>query len=189
MSTMSSVHTHEVAILNEDKEPVAMIRIQRGMTVCPMSTKALLMAMTVRPCVTDGDKIFEESEVVEWQDEMREWTWAHKERMELAHHARADETDEATREGRVFVAACTPRLVKTAHQARMVGKDMLAWLAKECVIFRLLPEGMGHSQGPHGRARASSCGSLARTRRAQHRGNKNGGAEPQQLCIYIYAAA
>jgi hypothetical protein len=26
----------------------------------------------------------------------------------------------------------------------MVGKDMLTWLAKECVIFRLLPGGMGH---------------------------------------------
>ena len=34
--------------------------------------------------------------------------------------------------------------MKTAHQARMVGKDMLTWLAKECVIFRLLPGGMGH---------------------------------------------
>jgi hypothetical protein len=146
MATMNSVHTHEVAVLNEDKESVTMIRIQRGMTVCPMSTKALLMTMAVRPCVTDGDKIFEESEVVEWQDGMREWTWAHKERMELVHQARADETDEATREGRVFVAACTPRLVKTAHQARMVGKNIyiLTWLAKECVIFRLLPEGMGH---------------------------------------------
>ena len=102
------------------------------MTVCPMSTKALLMAMAVRPCVvTDGDKIFEESEAVEWQDEMHEWTWAHKERMELVHQARADETDEAMREGRVFVAACTPRLVKTAHhQARMVGKGILTWLSK-----------------------------------------------------------
>jgi hypothetical protein len=42
MATMNSVHTHEVAILNEDRESVAMIRIQRGMSVCPMSTKALL---------------------------------------------------------------------------------------------------------------------------------------------------
>ena len=97
MATMNSVHTHEVAVLNEDKDSVAMIRIQRGTAVCPMSTKALLMAMTVRPCVTDGDKIFEESEAVEWQDEMHEWTWAHKERMELVHQARVDETDEATR--------------------------------------------------------------------------------------------
>ena len=34
--------------------------------------------------------------------------------------------------------------MKTAHQARMVGKDLLMWLAKECAIFRLLPRGMGH---------------------------------------------
>jgi hypothetical protein len=72
------------------------------------------MAMAVRPCVTDGDKIFEESEAVEWQDEMHEWTWAHKERMELVHQARADKTDEATREGRVFVAACTLELAPHA---------------------------------------------------------------------------
>jgi hypothetical protein len=76
-------------------------------------------------CVTNGEKSFEESEAVEWQDEMHEWTWEHKERMELVHQARADETEEATREGRAFVAACTPRLVKTAHQARMVEKDIL----------------------------------------------------------------
>jgi hypothetical protein len=142
MTTMNSVHTHEVAILNEDKETVAMIRIQSGMAVCPMSTKALIMAMAVRPCVTNGEKIFEESEAVEWKDEMHEWTWAHKERMELVHQARVVETDEAAREGGVFVAACTPRLVKTTHQARMVGKDMLMWLAKECVISRLRPKGM-----------------------------------------------
>lgn len=106
MATMNSVHTHEVVVLNEDKEPVDMIRIQRGMTACAMSTKALIMAMAVRPCVTDGEKIFEESETVEeWQDEVHEWTWAHKERMELVHQARADETDEVAREGRAFVAA------------------------------------------------------------------------------------
>jgi hypothetical protein len=52
--------------------------------------------------------------------------------------------------------------------------DILTWLAKECVISRLLPEGMGQSQGPHGRARASNCGSLAGSRRARHRGKKNG---------------
>jgi hypothetical protein len=88
MATMKTVHTHEVAVLNDDKESVAMIRIQRGIKMCPRSTKALLMAMTVRPCVIDGDKIFEESEAVDWQEEMRDWTWTHKERMELVHQAR-----------------------------------------------------------------------------------------------------
>jgi hypothetical protein len=71
MGTMETVHTHEVAILNEDKETATMVRIRRGMKVCQRSTKALLMAMTVRPCVTDGDKIFEESGAVDWQTEMR----------------------------------------------------------------------------------------------------------------------
>jgi hypothetical protein len=32
--------------------------------------------------------------------------------------------------------------VKTALQARALGKDILEWLAKECVLFRVLPEGM-----------------------------------------------
>ena len=72
MSTMETVHTHEVAILNDDQESVAMVRIRKGMKVCQRSTKALLMAMTVRPCVTHGDKIFEESEAVDWQTEMRD---------------------------------------------------------------------------------------------------------------------
>jgi hypothetical protein len=66
----------------------------------------------------------------------------HKERMELVQQARAEETNEATQKGRVYVVSCTPRLVKTAHQARMVGKDILEWLAKDCVMFRLLPEGV-----------------------------------------------
>jgi hypothetical protein len=39
MGTMDSVRTHEVAIPKEGEETVTMIRIQRGMTVCPMSTK------------------------------------------------------------------------------------------------------------------------------------------------------
>ena len=40
--------------------------------------------------------------------------------------------------------------------------------------------GHGKSQGTHGGARARNCGALAGARRAQHRGEKNGGAEPQQ---------
>ena len=99
MSTMETVHTHEVALLNDDKETVTMVRIRKGMQVCQRSTKALLMAMTVRPCVTHGDKMFEESEAVDWQTEMRDWTWEHKELRELVHVARAEETNEATQEG------------------------------------------------------------------------------------------
>jgi hypothetical protein len=142
MATMGTVHTHEVAIHSDDQESVTMVRIRKGMQVCQRSTKALMMAMTVRPCVTHGDTMFEESEAVDWQTEMRDWTWEHKELMELVHVARAEETNEATQEGRVYVVVCTPRLVKTAHQARTLGKDILEWLAKECVMFRLLPEGM-----------------------------------------------
>ena len=37
-----------------------LVRIQKGMDVCPQSTKALLMAVVVRPCVTDDEKGSEE---------------------------------------------------------------------------------------------------------------------------------
>jgi hypothetical protein len=67
------------------------------MKVCPLSTQALLMAMAARPCVTNGENIFKEAEEVNWQEEMREWTWAHKERIEMVHEARIAETDDATR--------------------------------------------------------------------------------------------
>ena len=139
---MATVHTHEVAIHSADKESVTMVRIRRGMKVCPMSTKALLMAMTVRPCVTTGDKIFEESEAADWETEMQEHTWENKALMDMVYTARTEENDEATKEARVFVVACTPRLVTTAQQARTLGKDILDWLAQECVIYSLLPEGM-----------------------------------------------
>jgi hypothetical protein len=132
MGTMSSILTHEVAILKGDKEPVGMIRIQKGM-VCPLSTEALLMAVVVRPYVTDGEELFEEAEEVEWQEEMRESTWEHKERMEMAHEARIAETGKTTREGRVYVVACTPHLVTSALQAGLqVGKGILMWLGKGC---------------------------------------------------------
>jgi hypothetical protein len=69
----------------------------------------------------------------------------------------------------------------------MVGKDILTWLAKECVIFRLLPGGMGHLKDrteEHVQAIVDHWlehGELSTV----HRGKKDGGAEPQQL----YAAA
>jgi hypothetical protein len=131
-----------VALLTNDKEAVRMVRIQKGVKVCPLSTEALLMAVIVRPCVMDGEKLFEEAEAVDWQEEMRDSTWEHKERMELVFEARIEEMDNATREERVYVVHCTPRLVTSANQARQLGKDILAWLSKECVIEKLLPEGM-----------------------------------------------
>jgi hypothetical protein len=142
MNTMATVHTHEVAIHSADQESVTMVRIRRGMKVCPMSTKALLMAMTVRPCVTTGDKIFEDSEAADWETEMQEHTWENKALMDMVYTARTEENDEATKERGVFVVACAPRLVTTAQQARTLGKDILEWLAQECIISRLLPEGM-----------------------------------------------
>ena len=39
MSTMETVHTHEVALLNDDKETVTMVRIRKGMKVCQRSTR------------------------------------------------------------------------------------------------------------------------------------------------------
>jgi hypothetical protein len=78
MGVMSSVRTHEVSILKDDNESVELVRIQKGMEVCPRSTKALLMAMMVRSCVTDGEKSSEE-EGLDWREQMRESTWAHQE--------------------------------------------------------------------------------------------------------------
>ena len=54
---------HEVAVLAKDKESVELVRIQKGMEVCPWSTKALLMAMTVRSCVPSGEKIFDDEDM------------------------------------------------------------------------------------------------------------------------------
>ena len=39
MNTMAAVHTHEVAIHSDDKESVNMVRIRKGMKVCPMSMR------------------------------------------------------------------------------------------------------------------------------------------------------
>ena len=72
--------------------------------------------------------------------------------------------------------------MKTAHQARMVRKDILEWLAKECVIFRLLPGGMGNPKArteEHVQAIVDHW--LEHGELSQHRGKNNGGAEPQQL--------
>jgi hypothetical protein len=100
------------------------------------------MAMVVRPCVTDGERIFEEAEEVDWQERMRESTWAHQERMDMVAEARIVEMDEAAREGQVYVVSCSTRPVTSAHQARQVGKYIMMWLGKECAIERLLPGGM-----------------------------------------------
>jgi hypothetical protein len=67
--------------------------------VCPRSTKALLMAMAVRSCVTDGEKIFD-GEDMDWRERMRESSWAHQERIDMVADARTAEMDAAARAGR-----------------------------------------------------------------------------------------
>jgi hypothetical protein len=124
MGVMSSVRTHEVAVLAEDKESVGLVRIQKGMKVCPRSTKALLMAMTVRSCVPNGEKIFDDEDM-DWRERMRESSWAHQERIDIVADARIAEMDAAARAGRVYVVSCTPRLITSASQARQVGKDII----------------------------------------------------------------
>jgi hypothetical protein len=57
MGEMSPVRTHEVAILTENNESVELVRIHKGMQVCPQSTEALLMMVVVRPCVRDGEEL------------------------------------------------------------------------------------------------------------------------------------
>jgi hypothetical protein len=54
---MSPVRTHEVAVLTKDKNSVELVRIHKGMRVCPQSTQALLMAAVVRPCLRGGEKL------------------------------------------------------------------------------------------------------------------------------------
>jgi hypothetical protein len=130
MGLMSSVRTHEVAVLAEDKESVELVRIQKGMKVCPRSTKALLMAMTVRSCVPNGEKIFDDEDM-DWRERMRESSWAHQERIDMVADAGITEMDAAARAGRVYVVSCTPRLITSAIQARQLGKDIMMWLGKE----------------------------------------------------------
>jgi hypothetical protein len=77
MGEMSPVHTHEVAVLTKDKESVVLVRIHRGVQVCPQSTQALLMAVVVRSCVRGGEKLFDD-EGMDWRDRMRESAWAHQ---------------------------------------------------------------------------------------------------------------
>jgi hypothetical protein len=117
MGEMSPVRTHEVAVLTKDKESVELIRIHKGMRVCPQSTQALLMAAMVKPCMRGGEKLFDD-EGMDWRDRMRESSWAHQGRIDVVTDARIDEMDMAARAGRAYVVACTPRLVTSAIQAK-----------------------------------------------------------------------
>jgi hypothetical protein len=60
MGEMSPVRTHEVTVLTKDKKSVELVRIHKGMRVCPQSTQALLMAAVVRPCLRGGEKPFDD---------------------------------------------------------------------------------------------------------------------------------
>jgi hypothetical protein len=126
---MSPVRTHEVAVLTKDKESVELVRIHKGMQVCPQSTQALLMAVVVRSCVRDGEKLFGD-EGMAWRDRIRQSSWAHQESIDMVVDARIDEMDTAARAGRAYVVACTPRLVTSSIQAKQLGKDLLMWLGK-----------------------------------------------------------
>jgi hypothetical protein len=124
MGTMSAVRTHEVALLTENKEAVCMIRIQKGMKVCPLNggTSDGGDRSTVRNN-GGGEKIFEEAGAMDWQEEMRDNTWDYKERMELVVDAWIEEMDNATREGRVYVVHvhATPGDVSKPSEAAWEG--------------------------------------------------------------------
>jgi hypothetical protein len=144
MGAMSPVRTHEVAVLKikEDKESVELVRIQKGMKAWPPEHEGPADGGGC-PAVRNGRRkeLFEE-EGLDWRERMRESTWAHQERIDMVVGARIAEMDAAARAGRVYVVSCTPRLVRSAIQARQLGKDIMMWLAKGCNLDRLLPEGM-----------------------------------------------
>jgi hypothetical protein len=93
------------------------------------------MAAVVRPCLRDGEKIFDD-EGMDWRDRMRESSWVHQERIDMVTDARIDEMDTAARAGRAYVVACTPRLVTSAIQAKQLSKDVLMWLSLKSVAMR-----------------------------------------------------
>jgi hypothetical protein len=87
MWEMSPVRTHEVAILTKDKKSVELVRIHKGMRVCPQSTQALLMAAVVRSCLRGGEKLFDDEDM-DWRERIRESSWAHQERIDMVTDAR-----------------------------------------------------------------------------------------------------
>jgi hypothetical protein len=86
--------------------------------------------------VTDGEKIFDDEDM-DWRDRMRESTYAHQERIDMAVDARIAEMDIKARAGRAYVVSCTPRLVTSAIQAKQLGKDILMWLGRGCSVEKL----------------------------------------------------
>jgi hypothetical protein len=187
MATMNSVHTHEVAVLNEDKESVTSdhdTNPERHDSVPDEHEGA---------ANGDGSPAVRNRRRKDFLRNRRRWSGKTRCASGPGHTRSA--WNWCTRRG---LMKRTRRRVREEYSSRLApppredctpGED--GWkrpanvVGKRVCHLQIAAERYGTSQGPHGRARASNCGSLAGTRRAQHRGKKNGGAESQQL----YAAA
>jgi hypothetical protein len=128
---MESVRTHEYAMMKDEK--VTMICMQKGMTVSKAGTESLAAAVTVNQCIyTDKD----------WLDDVREKSACREDFAEVVGAARSAELAENAGAGRVYVVMGEPKAVRNAHEARVLGKDMLLWRARDETHKEIIPEGM-----------------------------------------------
>jgi hypothetical protein len=113
---MKSVRTHEYARIKDEK--VAMVCMQQGMTVSKAGTEAPTAAVTANQCIyTDKD----------WLDDVREKSACREDFAEVVGAARSAELAENAGAGRVYVVMGEPKSVRNAHEARVLGKDILLW--------------------------------------------------------------
>jgi hypothetical protein len=98
-------------------------------------TGALAAAVTVNQCIyMDKD----------WLNYVREKSACREDFAEVVSAARSAELAENAGAGRVCVVMGEPKAVRNAHEARVLGKDMLLWRARDETRKRkeILPEDM-----------------------------------------------
>jgi hypothetical protein len=78
----------------------------------------------------------------EWKSIMEGHTYEEKQRQRLVHDARDKALEKATVEGRVYVVTANATRVKSAEQARTLGKSLLPWCAQRTTVEKVLPEDM-----------------------------------------------
>jgi hypothetical protein len=126
-----SVRTYEYARMKDEK--LTMICMQQGMTVSKAGTEALAAAATVNQCsYTDRD----------WLEDVREKSTEREDFSELVTAARSAELAENAAVGRVYVVMGEPSKIRNAHEARVLGMDVLLWRAQGETRTEILPEGM-----------------------------------------------
>ena len=96
-------------------------------------TGALAAAVTVNQCIyMDKD----------WLNYVREKSACREDFAEVVSAARSAELAENAGAGRVCVVMGEPKAVRNAHEARVLGKDMLLWRARDETHKDIIPEGM-----------------------------------------------